>query len=187
VARLIPVLEYKPVDVSTGTGEPGLTITPAQAIAAELAEAEHALLRAETGVEYAQALVNNREWARERVKHWVKVVDKAAGSDSTERFWSAVVASVLTGFEVANGCGLTNANVDRLLAFGVAQIRAMRGVVTESVRTAESLVADYINSNLRSMLAVNSDGGNLRYGSGAYAAGLDWSLVNPDTGRCWAR
>jgi energy-coupling factor transporter ATP-binding protein EcfA2 len=109
------------------------------------------------GPVYAQALVNNREWARERVKHWVKVVDKAAGSDSTERFWSAVVASVLTGFEVANGCGLTNANVDRLLAFGVAQIRAMRGVVTESVRTAESLVADYINSNLRSMLAVNSD------------------------------
>ncbi len=31
MARLIPVLEYKPVDVSTGAGEPGLTITPAQA------------------------------------------------------------------------------------------------------------------------------------------------------------
>ncbi|MNQ57903.1 hypothetical protein D3C85_720740 [compost metagenome] len=109
------------------------------------------------GPVYAQALVSRREWVRERVKHWVKVVDKTAGADSTERFWSAVVATVLTGFELANDCGLTDANIDRLLAFGVAQIRTMRGTVVEAVRTPESLVADYVNSNLRSMLAVNSD------------------------------
>ena len=109
------------------------------------------------GPVYAQALVNRREWARERVKHWIKAVDKAAGTGSSERFWSAVVATVLTGFELANDAGLTSVNVDRLLSFGVAQITLMRGTVTEQVRTSESLIADYLNSNLRSMLAVNSD------------------------------
>ena len=43
-------------------------ITPAQAIAAELAEAEHALLRSETGVEYAQALVTYNKNRVKRLK-----------------------------------------------------------------------------------------------------------------------
>jgi hypothetical protein len=43
-------------------------ITPAQAIAAELAEAEHSLLRAETGVEYAQALVTYNKNRVKRLK-----------------------------------------------------------------------------------------------------------------------
>jgi len=40
-------------------------LTPAQAVALELKEAEFALLRAETGVEYAQALV---AYNRNRIK-----------------------------------------------------------------------------------------------------------------------
>ena len=54
-------------------------ITPAQAIAAELAEAEHALLRAETGVEYAQALVAYNKNRIKRLKAYtVPVEEKAA-------------------------------------------------------------------------------------------------------------
>ena len=41
------------------------TVTPAQAVAHELLHAEHALLQAETGVEYAQALVT---YNKNRVK-----------------------------------------------------------------------------------------------------------------------
>jgi hypothetical protein len=44
------------------------TISPAEAIAAELAEAEHALLRSETGVEYAQALVTYNKNRVKRLK-----------------------------------------------------------------------------------------------------------------------
>lgn len=109
------------------------------------------------GLVYAQALVNRKEWVRERVKHWIRTIDREAGTGSSERFWSAVVACVLTGFELANDAGLTSADIDRLRDFAVKQIHLMRGSVGESTRTAESLVADYLNSNLRSMLAVNSD------------------------------
>jgi hypothetical protein len=51
-------------------------ITPAQAIAAELAEAEHALLRAETGVEYAQALVTYNKNRVKRLKAYQTPVEE---------------------------------------------------------------------------------------------------------------
>jgi hypothetical protein len=52
------------------------TVTPAQAIAAELAEAEHALLRAETGVEYAQALVTYNKNRVKRLKAYQTPVEE---------------------------------------------------------------------------------------------------------------
>ena len=51
-------------------------VTPAQAIAAELAEAEHALLRAETGVEYAQALVTYNKNRVKRLKAYQTPVEE---------------------------------------------------------------------------------------------------------------
>ena len=53
-------------------------VTPAQAIAAELAEAEHALLRAETGVEYAQALVTYNKNRVKRLKAYQTPVEEKA-------------------------------------------------------------------------------------------------------------
>jgi len=51
-------------------------LTPAQAIAAELAEAEHSLLRAETGVEYAQALVTYNKNRVKRLKAYQTPVEE---------------------------------------------------------------------------------------------------------------
>ena len=53
-------------------------ITPAQAIMAELAEAEHALLRAETGVEYAQALVTYNKNRVKRLKAYQAPAEEKA-------------------------------------------------------------------------------------------------------------
>jgi hypothetical protein len=51
-------------------------ISPAEAIAAELAEAEHSLLRAETGVEYAQALVTYNKNRVKRLKAYQTPVEE---------------------------------------------------------------------------------------------------------------
>lgn len=53
-------------------------ITPAQAIASELAEAEHQLLRAESGVEYAQALVTYNKNRVKRLKAYQAPVEEKA-------------------------------------------------------------------------------------------------------------
>jgi hypothetical protein len=50
-------------------------ITPAQAIAAELAEAEMALLKAETGVEWAQASVAFNKSRVKRLKAYQAPVE----------------------------------------------------------------------------------------------------------------
>jgi hypothetical protein len=47
------------------------SVTPSQAIAGELLEAEMALLRAETGVEYAQALVTYNKNRVKRLKAYM--------------------------------------------------------------------------------------------------------------------
>jgi hypothetical protein len=52
------------------------SVTPAQAVAGELFEAEMALLRAETGVEYAQALVAYNKNRIKRLKAYAAVEEK---------------------------------------------------------------------------------------------------------------
>lgn len=49
------------------------SVTPAQAVVGELFEAEMALLRAETGVEYAQALVAYNKNRIKRLKAYMAV------------------------------------------------------------------------------------------------------------------
>ena len=51
------------------------SVTPAQAVAGELFEAEMALLRAETGVEYAQAAVTYNKNRIKRLKAYMAVDD----------------------------------------------------------------------------------------------------------------
>lgn len=109
------------------------------------------------GQVYAQQLIQSQEWVRDRIKHWVKLIDQQANVTSGERFWSAGAACVLAGFELANACGLTNCDIDRLLQFAVRTIRDMRVNVTENVRSPIATISDYFNSNLRSALVLNSE------------------------------
>lgn len=109
------------------------------------------------GPVYAQQLVRRREWARNRVHEWIKAVDKLAGTGSSERFWSAVVATIATGFELANECGLTSVDVNSVVAFGVKQIKVMTENVVSDISGPEDLLAAYINGSLRTTLVVNSD------------------------------
>ena len=53
-------------------------VTPMQAMARELLQAEMELLRAETGVEYAQALVAYNKNRIKRLKAYAAVEEKAA-------------------------------------------------------------------------------------------------------------
>jgi hypothetical protein len=54
------------------------TVTPAQAVAHELMHAEHALLQAESGVEYATALVTYNKNRVKRLKAYLGKTEEAA-------------------------------------------------------------------------------------------------------------
>ena len=51
-------------------------VSQAEAIVSEMREAEHALLRAETGVEYAQALVTYNKQRIKRLKAYLATTDE---------------------------------------------------------------------------------------------------------------
>jgi len=106
---------------------------------------------------FVRQLLRDKDTVRDAVRQWIKRIDAAAQVDSSERFWSAVPAAVLAGFELSNRAGLTSVNVEALFAFSVKVIKNMRNAVVEIVRTSESIVSEYINSNMRSMLVLNSE------------------------------
>lgn len=107
---------------------------------------------------YIQHLLHNQDYAKDRVRHWVREIDRLADVTSGERFWSAGVACVLTGFELANACGLTNCDIDRLARFAVKVIRGMRMDVEENTRSPVGMISEYLNTNLRSIVIVENDG-----------------------------
>lgn len=59
------------------------TVTPAQAIASELAEAEMELLRAETGVEYAQSAVTYNKNRIKRLKAYMAATSTEEPKETT--------------------------------------------------------------------------------------------------------
>lgn len=105
---------------------------------------------------YVQFLVTNADKTALRVKHWIATIDSAANVTSGERFWSAGPACVMTAFEITNHLGLTNVDMKRMFDFILTAIIKMRGVVDDGVRTPNSILADYLNSNLRNTLVISS-------------------------------
>ena len=110
------------------------------------------------GPVYAQHLVRRYEWARERVRYWIRRIDEEAGVTSGERFWSAGAACILTGFELANEAGLTAADVDRLHAFALRAIRDMRDAVAEVTNDGSGALNEYLSRNIRNVLTINNAG-----------------------------
>lgn len=92
---------------------------------------------------------------RDRVKHWMKVVEQQAQVTSGERFWSAAPACVLAAFEVTNRLGLTNADLGRLIQFAVDTIETMRNAVAVSTRSGMGVLTDYLNSSINKTLTIS--------------------------------
>lgn len=131
---------------------PPQTITKAQADAQFLPVMQHYGL---AGPVYAQGLTAHTPWVKNKLATWSKALDKAAHIASSERFWSAGAACVLAGFELSNKLGLTNVDLERQFQFVVSTIARMRGVVQDNTRTPVSILADYLNGNLRNTLVIS--------------------------------
>jgi len=105
---------------------------------------------------YIKEVLGDVAAVQERIKYWTRYMEDNAQVTSGERFWAAGPACVLAGYEVANRVGLTNVDIDRLATFSVKAVRNMRGVVSENTKNPNNAIADYLNSNLRNMLVLNS-------------------------------
>ncbi len=128
-------------------------------------------------------VIRNRAVVEQRVQHWVRVIDERGKMSSAERFWSAVVAAVLTAGEIAGVLGLIKYDIPALLDWVLeTQIPHMRGVVNEEYRDPVAVLTDYIAEKHGSIVVLDKTttiGSNT---SGKHVAGESAFALNRPNG-----
>jgi hypothetical protein len=90
-------------------------------------------------------VVQNRAEVVARVQELVRYIDTAADIKSSERFWSAIVASVVAAAEISQKLGLLAFDPRTLLNWSINyQIPAQRGVVVQQYSGALGTLTDYL-------------------------------------------
>ena len=93
----------------------------------------------------AQFVVRHRVAVEKRVQQLVREIDAACNIQSSERFWSAYVASCLTIGEIAQALQLLPYDTIAIRDWVVTkQIPFMRGVVKDEYRDPLAILTDYI-------------------------------------------
>lgn len=97
------------------------------------------------GEVFAQVVVRNRVAVERRVQQVMREIDAEGSIQSSERFWSAIVAVVIVAGELAAAMKLLPFDAARIREWAIkVQIPYMRGVVKEEYRDPLAVLTDYI-------------------------------------------
>jgi hypothetical protein len=107
------------------------------------------------GQPYAQFLVGNLEETIETALGVQQKFDRAAKIDTRERFWSAMVASNMTGAVVARNLGLHNINTKRVFDWAVNEVQSMQGEVRVSFDDYATVVGEFLLKHNLNILVCN--------------------------------
>ena len=109
------------------------------------------------GEQFMAYVVQNRDAVAARVQELVRQVDTEASIKSGERFWSALIAAVVTAAEVSRHLGLLQFDAQALLRWAVkTQIPAQRGVVVAQYSSPLGALTDYLEHINGDMLVVGT-------------------------------
>lgn len=135
------------------------------------------------GEQIMQVVVRHRVAVEKRVQDLVREIDRRAGIQSSERFWSAYIASAIVAGEIAHALGLLPYDTEALLEWAVTvQIPFMRGVVKDEYRDPLAIMTDYIaekHSNIVVVDRTTTIGSNT---SGQHVAGDSAFAANRPSG-----
>lgn len=108
-------------------------------------------------------VVQNLRQVQGRVEQKIRDIDAAASIDSSERFWSAGIATVLVAGEIATELGLIKYDLKKLEDWCLnVQLPMMRGTVLEEYNTPVDVLANYMEQINEHILVVNGKAtGNL--------------------------
>jgi hypothetical protein len=114
---------------------------------------------------YAEYLGKNAHLLQRRVTDTIVQMQKLLGNaENAERFWVSAATVLLIGASIANELKLTNFNITRMSDFIVSTFARMRSAKLGSdldiskVQSIKAILASYINSNRRSVLATDTVG-----------------------------
>lgn len=114
------------------------------------------------GERFMAYVLANRDKVVERVRKMMKAIDEEAQIQSSERFWSAIIAVVLVTAEIARELGLLMFSPDALRRWAIEhQIPHMRGVVKQEYSDPLSVVADYLEQINGNIVVMRKGNGNI--------------------------
>ena len=106
---------------------------------------------------FMEFVVVNRDAVHREVRKVMKAVDIAANVASSERFWSATIASALVAGRIASKLRLLPFNVKAIEQWALTrQIPFMRGVVQDEYSSPISVLADYLERVNGNTLVIQS-------------------------------
>jgi hypothetical protein len=106
---------------------------------------------------YAQYLATHAAEVERRVQEMFKRLATAGNMAAQERFWFAIVASLIVGAELAAKVGLVNIDMKRLLGYLMVTLQRLRGRSTEALSAVEpaELLAAFMGAYQDRALLVN--------------------------------
>jgi len=107
-------------------------------------------------IEFVQYVINNVE-PLERLYRKVKSkLDRKAGLEAKNRFWSAGCATTVVGALVARQMGLIRYDTDALFDWVVQELRKVKAYVDDSGTSVEQLLTEFATENWTNILKIKS-------------------------------
>lgn len=106
--------------------------------------------------EYIRYIINNKDAVRATLKQVQTKIDKAAGLDQPNRFWSAGCAAVLTGLVYAKKVGHVNYDMQAVYKWTVKLLKERKAFVDDIGASVEDTIVDYITEHYNSFLRIKS-------------------------------
>jgi energy-coupling factor transporter ATP-binding protein EcfA2 len=103
---------------------------------------------------YAKYLVENKDAVVQQLEDAIIQIDRELGIKSPERFWSALLACVMVGGEIAKSLGLHRYDMDKLYAWSAKHIASMRTNVEEKTADPLSVLGNFFASKIRNTIVI---------------------------------
>jgi energy-coupling factor transporter ATP-binding protein EcfA2 len=106
---------------------------------------------------YFTYLAGHVEDVSELAKHIQKEIDKAAGLQSRERYWSAVASANIAGLVVANHLNLTSIDAKRIMKWVIEYLKNLKLQIAPPLSNQSSVIGEFLNAHRNNVLVVNNN------------------------------
>ena len=108
------------------------------------------------GVEFVQYVIQNKDTIRADYESIKVKLDKAAGLNQKNRFWSGGCSAILAGALAAKRAGIIDYDLKKLFKWVVLQLRITKAFVDDSTASIQTLVTEFTTEHWGSILKIKS-------------------------------
>jgi hypothetical protein len=108
------------------------------------------------GTEYVQYVIQNKEAIKADYETIKAKLDKAAGLDQKNRFWSGGCSAILVGALSAKRAGIIDYDMKKLFKWVVGQLIRVKAFVDDSTASVQTLVTEFTTEHWGSILKIKS-------------------------------